>query len=106
MDDLLALSERAQAQLAAALSDRFQFKKISGRRGDFGDLEGFEFNAERCGGFLYFWSDGNCEFQLVDYVRSVEVIPFTRRMIATAADADEILGKLGQAALHLVAPSA
>jgi len=29
MDDLLALSEHAQAQLAAALSDRFQFKKIS-----------------------------------------------------------------------------
>ena len=106
MNDLLALSERAQAQLAAVIGDQFQFKKISGRRGDFGDLEGFEFNAERCGGFLHLWSDGNCEFHLVDYLRSVEVIPITLRKIATAADADEILGTLSQTASHLVAPSA
>jgi hypothetical protein len=75
---------------------------VSGRQGDFGDLEGFEFNSERCGGFLYLWSSGNCEFHLVDYVRSVEVIPITQRMIATADDADELLSGLGRAAVHLV----
>jgi hypothetical protein len=103
MNSLLARCQRAQVQLAAILGDQFEFKQVSGQRGDFGDLEGFAFNSERCGGFLYLWSSGNCEFHLVDYVRSVEVIPITQRMIATAADADEVLRLLGQTAVQLVA---
>lgn len=103
MNSLLARSQRAQVQLAATLGDQFEFKKVSGRQGDFGDLEGFEFNSERCGGFLYLWSSGNCEFHLVDYVRSVEVIPITQRMIATDADAHEVLSMLEQTAARLTA---
>lgn len=103
MNSLLAQCQRAQVQLAAALGDQFQFKKVSARHGDFGDLEGFEFNSERCGGFVHLWSSGACEIHLVDYVRSVEVIPITLRLIATDADADEVLGVLGQTAAHLVA---
>ncbi len=103
MNSLLARCQLAQAQLVATLGDQFEFKNVSGRQGDFGDLEGFEFNSERCGGFLHLWSSGNCEFHLVDYVRGVEVIPITLRMIVTAADADEVLSLLGHTALHLVA---
>jgi hypothetical protein len=102
MNSLLARCQRAQAELAATLGNQYQFKQVSARHGDFGDLEGFEFNADRCGGFLYLWSSGNCEFHLVDYVRGVEVIPITLRMIATTADADEIVGLLGKAAVNLV----
>lgn len=102
MNSLLARCQHAQVQLTATLGDQFEFKMVSGRQGDFGDLEGFEFNSERCGGFLYLWSSGNCEFHLVDFVRSVEVIPITQRMIATTADADEVLSLLGQTAVHLI----
>lgn len=101
MNSLLARCRRAQAHLAATLGERFEFKNVSGKQGDFGDLEGFEFNSEQCGGFLYLWSSGYCEFHLVDYVRSIEVIPITLRVIATAEDADEVLSVLGQAAVHL-----
>lgn len=103
MNSLLARCQRVQVQLAATIGDQFEFRQVSGRRGDFGDLEGFEFNSERCGGFLYLWSSGNCEFHLVDYAHSVEVIPITQRTIATTADADEVLSLLGQTALQLVA---
>ena len=103
MNSLLARCQRAQTQLAAALGDRFEFKSVSGRQGDFGDLEGFEFNSRQCGGFLHLWSAGNCEFHLVDYVRGVEVIPVTLRMVATADDVDEVLGVLSLATANVVA---
>jgi len=103
MNSLLAQCLRAQVQLAATLGDQFQLKKVSAQHGDFGDLEGFEFNSERCGGFFHLWSSGACEFHLVDYLRSVEVIPIRLRLLATDADADEIVGVLGQTAAHLVA---
>lgn len=104
MISLRAQCQRAQAQLAATLGDRFEFRSVSGRQCGFGDLEGFEFNAEQCGGFLHLWSNGNCEFHLVDFVRSIEVIPITQRTIATAGDADEVLSVLSRTAVHLVAP--
>lgn len=103
MNSLLGQCQRTQAQLAAALGDQFEFKMVSGRQGDFGDLEGFEFNSQRCGGFLHLWSSGNYEFHLVDYIRGVEVIPVTLRLVATAAGADEVLSLLGQAAGNLMA---
>ena len=103
MNSLLARRQRAQCQLVAILGNRFQFKAISGKQGDFGDLEGFEFNSERCGGFFHLWSSGTCEVHLVDYVRGVEVIPITHRPLVTTADADEVLSALGQAAANLVA---
>jgi len=103
MNPLLARCQRAQAHLADILGGQFQYKVVSGQRGDFGDLEGFEFNSERCGGFLHLWSNGNCEYHLVDYIRSFEVIPITLRPLVTAADVDEVLEMLGQTAVQLVA---
>jgi len=88
---------------AVTLGDEFQIKGVSGSHGDFGDLEGVEFNSERCGGFLYLWSCGTCKFHLVDYVRSVEVIPITQRLLAAAADTGDVLGMLGQTVVRLAA---
>lgn len=103
MNSLLARRQRAQDQLAATLGNRFQFKAFSGQQGDFGDLEGFEFNSERCGGFVHLWSNGTCEYHLVDYVRGVEIIPITHHPLVTIADDDEVLSLLGQAVVNLVA---
>ena len=103
MNSLLARRQRAQDRLAAILGNRFQFRAVSGQQGDFGDLEGFEFNSERCGGFVHLWSDGACEYHLVDYVRGVEIIPITYRPLVTLGDDDEMLSVLGQAAADLVA---
>jgi hypothetical protein len=103
MNSLLARRQRAQTQLAAALDHQFEFKSVSGRQGDFGDLEGFEFNSRQCGGFLHLWGDGSCEFHLVDYVRSIEVIPVTLRMVTTADDVDEVLAAIRHAAANLIA---
>ena len=103
MNSLLARCRRAQVQLAEIVGDAFQFKTVSAQQGDFGDLEGFEFNSQRCGGFFYLWSEGSCEFHLVDYILGIEVIPITLRPLVNDADADDALSMLGRAAVHLVA---
>jgi hypothetical protein len=53
MNSLLARCQRVQVQLADLLGNQFEFRMVSGQQGDFDELEGFEFNSERCGGFFH-----------------------------------------------------
>lgn len=69
--------KKAHAAFSAQFADAFQLKVISASNGDFGDLEGMQFDSDRCGGYLYFWSSGGIEYQLVDYEQGYEVVPIT-----------------------------
>ena len=52
-------------------------KYISEKNGDFGDLEGAQFNSNEKGGYIYFWSSGYVSFQIVDYLIGEEIIKDT-----------------------------
>jgi hypothetical protein len=56
------------------LGSEFEYKSVSAKQGDFGDLEGVQFDSDHCGGLLYFWSSGSIQCHLYDYKLDVEVI--------------------------------
>jgi len=73
----MSFSERSKLALRyleSTLGSRFEYKSISAKQGDFGDLEGVQFDSDYCGGFLYFWSSGSIQYHLYDYKLDAEVI--------------------------------
>ncbi len=54
-----------------------KFKAVGPVDGDFGKLSGIHFDSDRLGGFVYAWSSGRIEFQLVDYQAGEQIIPIT-----------------------------
>jgi len=77
MTSYIDKSAWARQHLSRLLGDGFCIESVPGGAGDFGNLDGFEFNSDRFGGYLYFWSSGNIEFHLVDYESGNEVVPIT-----------------------------
>ena len=61
--------------LEPVFRQKFEIKRVSAEKGDFGDLESIRFDADRCGGFLDFWSSGMVQYELVDYISVEEIIP-------------------------------
>lgn len=74
-------SNWAKDILLPVLSDQCEIKLVTGEKGDFGDLDGFQFDSERFGGFLYFWSSGMVEYHLVNYKDGIEILPITSKVI-------------------------
>ncbi|WP_086932716.1 hypothetical protein [Agarilytica rhodophyticola] len=52
-------------------------KIIEEKDGDLGDLSGVQFDSDIRGGYAYFWSSGFIDFQLVDYIKEVELVEYT-----------------------------
>ncbi|MFN3301339.1 MAG: hypothetical protein ACK41Z_14225 [Sediminibacterium sp.] len=48
--------------------------KYVNERGDLGELNGIQFDSEKKGGYIYFWSSGYIGLQLVDYEKGEEII--------------------------------
>ena len=69
------------ARLFFRVKKQFEIKDIEAECGDFGDLHGFQFDSEKFGGFVYFWSSGFVEYHLVDYKSECEIIPLTSKCI-------------------------
>jgi hypothetical protein len=67
--------------------DQFEVKNIKAEAGDFGDLRGFQFDSEKLGGFVYFWSSNYVEYHLVDYKLEVEITMLTSKIIESDNDA-------------------
>jgi len=84
-------AEWARCHFVSLLGKEFEVKSIAAENGDFGDLDGFEFNSEIYGGFLYFWSSAILEYHLVNYKTGMEVIPITVKGIETEDSTEEIL---------------
>ena len=82
--------------MEAALGPKFEFKAISAEQGDFGDLEGIQFDSDHCGGFLYFWSSGSMQFHLFDYQSDTEVVPNTLESVDTDEMVQEFMNFLIQ----------
>ncbi|MCA9687497.1 MAG: hypothetical protein KC457_35370 [Myxococcales bacterium] len=75
--------------------DRYETKYSSAPRGDLGALEAVEFNSERWGGYIHFWSSGHVAFELVDCSTGTQIIDDT--MIdwdSSSKDFNEILAPL------------
>jgi hypothetical protein len=72
----------------------FEIKIITADNGDFGDLKGMQFDSDRCGGYLYFWSSGTIDFHLVDYELGDEIVPITIRMDQNDVDAEATVSEL------------
>lgn len=49
-------------------------KYFSQKNGDFGDFEGVQFDSERKGGHIYFWSSGIINYQIYDYTLERELV--------------------------------
>ena len=93
--------EMAEAALLSVFAGAFEVKVISASGGDFGDLKGMQFDSERCGGYLYFWSSGTIEYHLVDYELGEEIVPITMRteledagVAATVAELSSTIGNV------------
>lgn len=59
------------------LGDDFELKLVKEDGGDLGDLSGIQFDSEKKGGYVYFWSSGFVGFQLVDYINGIELVEDT-----------------------------
>jgi hypothetical protein len=77
MTSYIDKSAWARQHLSRLLGEEFEIESVPAGVGDFGNLDGFQFNSDKFGGFVYFWSSGNIEFHLVDYERGNEVVPIT-----------------------------
>ncbi len=89
-------SKSAQQQMEAAFGPKFEFKAVSAEQGDFGDLEGIQFDSDHCGGFLYFWSSGYIQFHLFNYQSDIEVVPNTLQSVDTGEMVQEYVNFLIQ----------
>ena len=87
----------------ALFSVYFEIKRVSASNGDFGALEGIQFDSIKCGGFLYFWSTGMIEYHLVDYEKGEEVMPISAQIVEKKETAQEYVGVLFGAIKAVVA---
>ena len=55
----------------------YEIMDISESDGDFGPLEGIQFNSPKQGGYIYFWGNGLLDFHMVNYQSMEEIIPTT-----------------------------
>lgn len=57
--------------------DKYKFKYLSEKDGDFGDLEGVQIESEQIAGHIYFWSSGFYNFHLFDFRTEEDLIKDT-----------------------------
>ena len=75
------------------IENDFKIKIIEEKDGDLGDLSGMQFDSNSKGGYAYFWSSGFVGFQLVDYIKEIELIEDTTMEIGSKSY-QEIFGDL------------
>ena len=66
-----------KSKVRPLLSDDFELKYVNDIDGDLGDLSGVQFDSNRVGGYIYFWSSGYVGYQLVDYENESELVEDT-----------------------------
>ena len=96
---MTSFSERSDLALRyfeSTLGSEFEYKGISAKQGDFGDLEGVDFDSDHCGGFIYFWSSGSIQYHLYDYKLDVEVILNTLEPMGTDEEIQVFINSLIQ----------
>lgn len=71
----------------------FEFNYVDEKGGDLGDLSGVQFDSKKMGGYIYFWSSGYVGYQLVDYLKEVELVEDTTEEISSRSY-DEIFKSL------------
>lgn len=103
MTSYIDKSTWARKHLSHLLGDEFEIDSVPAGVGDFGDLDGFQFNSDKFGGFLYFWSTGVIEFHLVDYESGNEVVPITLVQSVEYEDTGAAIGRLIENIIRLKA---
>lgn len=75
------------------LDSKYELKFVNEQGGDLGDLSGVQFDSEKQGGYIYFWSLGFVGYQLFDYVNEIELVEDTTTEVGSRSY-NEILSKL------------
>lgn len=66
-----------ESKIKPLLSGDFELKYVDDKEGDLGDLSGVQFDSDKMGGYIYFWSSGYVGYQLVDYEKELELVEDT-----------------------------
>lgn len=66
-----------ESNVKPLLSSDFELKYVDEKDSDLGDLSGVQFDSDKIGGYIYFWSSGYVGYQLVDYQRELELVEDT-----------------------------
>ena len=77
-------------QLEDKLTPNYSLKYLKGK-GDFGELSGVQFDSDKKGGHIYFWSLGFYNFHLYDFEKDEDIIPDTHGKIL---DFDNLLKEI------------
>lgn len=56
------------------LGSDFKFTFVNKKDSDLGELSGVQFDSDKKGGYIYFWSSGFVGYQLVDYDKELELV--------------------------------
>ena len=72
----------------------YEIKEISESDGDFGSLEGIQFDNSAKGGYIYFWEKGLMDFHLFEYRTNEEIVPTTMVEAKTLQDIQKNLKDL------------
>ena len=91
----------ARRYISLLLGDGFEIESVPAGSGDFGDLDGFQFNSDQFGGFLYFWSSGMIEYHLVNYKSGIEIVPITSLNIGEDETTEAAIAGLAKGISHL-----
>ena len=84
--------------LKPKLDEIYEVKVIDQKGGDLGDVAGLQFDNDQRGGYAYIWSNGFASYQLVDYVKGVELIEDTTEEVSDCACNEiffKVIDKLG-----------
>lgn len=66
-----------ESNVKPLLSSDFELIYVDEKDSDLGDLSGVQFDSNKIGGYIYFWSSGYVGYQLVDYQRELELVEDT-----------------------------
>ena len=76
----------------------YTLKYVDGE-GDFGKLNGVQFDSEKLGGYIYFWEQGYIALQLMNYKTDIELVEDS--LLEVESEEREIEKKLKDIVLHI-----
>ena len=79
----------------------FILKYVEGE-GDFGELNGVQFDSEELGGYIYFWEYGYIGLQLVNYKTDEELVEDS--LLEIESENSEVEEKLKSIIGYIIAP--
>lgn len=76
------------------IEKNYKLEYRESQNGDFGNLQTVEFNSNEKGGYIDFWSLGCISYQIVDYIKEIEILEDTLVEDVSVEAAKEIMDKV------------